>query len=674
MSITVPTVAGDSDDVEFAPPSWLPALLAAVPGTSAVLFDRDLTIRASGGPAWERAHLVMSPGRRLPDVLPADVLSVAGRHLAAPFEGRTSDFEYFSPRTEIEYHLTCRPVMAEDGTISAGLLVGREVTEDNRQRAVADEIQRLKRVCCAAYDRRQGWVADATLLALHEVSTVEQLLATLDRIVLPADEAAVRTAVADVLANGGRHTLRYRIRRTRSGDVRHAIGSVMGVLDEGGVLVRAMITLVDITPDVLDDQLAAQSARHRIRLLRRASDLLAQRFHTRRVRIQQIADLMATTLGSGTLIRVMTIGSSDDRVHLFTETVGGTPVSADLRAAVGPPLPWRASELPTLASVRLYSSLDGPQWPAMYRQQTGSSPDPAVTHFISAPIRHDGTVLGFVHAIRIHPVPFAHGDDDVLQVMSDRIGWVIAQERTKDLLGQECDKTTLLQDGIDRLQAEQRALLEQLSTVEERERLLLAEAIHDEPLQLVVAATMRLDALSGNLAAGPAETEQVVEILVDAVGKLRTLITALTPPELADGLGVALRRLAEAVFVVNPDVTVTVTGHDHVSLSSGRKLNVCRILREGLVNARKHARATHIWLSLQEADGRVIATLRDDGVGATDLDPRPGHLGMATMHGRAKAEDGELEVTTAPGEGTTLVLTVPIDVPPVARPDRIERS
>ena len=677
MSMTAPTVAGGDDDVDqLVASTWLPALLEAVPGTSAILFDRLLTIRAVAGPAWACADLnvAFDVGRPLPQVMPADVWAAFGRHLAAPFEGRTTEFDYFSPRTEVEYQLTCRPVEGPDGIVRAGLLVGREVTDDHRHRALADEIQRLSRVGCATYDRRRGWTADADLLAQLEVPSVEQMLAGLETIVLPADQAAVRSAIDDALTHGGRHALRYRIRRARSGDVRHVLGSVMAVVDDRGSLVRAILTHVDITPDVIEDQLATQGARNRIRLLRRVSDLLAQRFQSRRVRLQQIADVIVATLGEGTLVRVVAAADGDDRLELFAQSTDLVVTAPGLRAAVTGWMPSGGATDPATAASRLYSSIADGSWRSIFRQQTGMTIDPAVTHFISAPIRHDGAVLGFVHAFRTGSRPFVFGDDDVLQVMSDRIGWVIAAGRATELLSQQYDEARLLRDRLGLLMAEQRELLEQLSTVEERERLLLAEAIHDEPLQLVVAATMRLDALAGDLGARPAETERVICILEDAIDKLRTLITALTPPELTDGLLLALHRLAQAVFVVDPFVTVTVTGQDHVSLSPSRKLNVCRILREGLVNARKHARASHIWLTLTEADGVVTAVLRDDGVGASDLDPRPGHLGMATMHGRAAAEDGHLEVITAPGEGSTLVLTVPTDLPPAAQPGRIEEQ
>ena len=91
-------------------------------------------------------------------------------------------------------------------------------------------------------------------------------------------------------------------------------------------------------------------------------------------------------------------------------------------------------------------------------------------------------------------------------------------------------------------------------------------------------------------------------------------------------------------------------GSSHVGLSASTKVAAYRILREALVNARKHANARHITLTLRETDHRVIITLVDDGAGATALDAGSGHLGLATMRGRATNEGGHLEITSEPGD------------------------
>ena len=105
--------------------------------------------------------------------------------------------------------------------------------------------------------------------------------------------------------------------------------------------------------------------------------------------------------------------------------------------------------------------------------------------------------------------------------------------------------------------------------------------------------------------------------------------------------------------------TVAVTGPTHVHLSVQATTAAYRIMREALVNARKHACASHVVLAVREEPDSVYLTLTDDGVGARSLNAGPGHLGIATMRARAEADGGRLEVTSAAGAGTTVVLTLP---------------
>jgi signal transduction histidine kinase len=83
---------------------------------------------------------------------------------------------------------------------------------------------------------------------------------------------------------------------------------------------------------------------------------------------------------------------------------------------------------------------------------------------------------------------------------------------------------------------ETRGLLEELASMEIRERSLLAEIIHDEPMQLIVAAAMRID----RLALGSTDGEELAQIFVlleTSIERLRRLIVALAPPDLAEGVG-----------------------------------------------------------------------------------------------------------------------------------------
>ena len=209
----------------------------------------------------------------------------------------------------------------------------------------------------------------------------------------------------------------------------------------------------------------------------------------------------------------------------------------------------------------------------------------------------------------------------------------------------------------------QHELLELLARTETRERSELAELIHDEPIQRIVAGLLRLDVLvtkvdsrTGN------ELEAVAEQLELAVDWLRNIIVvALTPPDLSDGLGAALTALADGIFTGTP-TTFRRCGRARVPLTLPAKEAAYRIIREAMVNARNHARASTVTLGLEASLDEVVLTLTDDGIGSPTLYAGPGHFGLTTMRARADAEGGRLSVESIPGLGTTVILTLPVGV------------
>jgi len=189
--------------------------------------------------------------------------------------------------------------------------------------------------------------------------------------------------------------------------------------------------------------------------------------------------------------------------------------------------------------------------------------------------------------------------------------------------------------------------------------------VHDDPLQLVVAALLRIDDLQLRIqlpAADGAALDHITTLLEQAVDRLRKLIVAMTPLDVTDGLGVALLGLASGIFVGTP-TTVAVTGPTHVHLSVQATTAAYRIMREALVNARKHACASHVVLAVREEPDSVYLTLTDDGVGARSLNAGPGHLGIMAMRARAQADGADLSIDSRPGQGTRVVLRMPTAPP-----------
>ncbi len=89
-----------------------------------------------------------------------------------------------------------------------------------------------------------------------------------------------------------------------------------------------------------------------------------------------------------------------------------------------------------------------------------------------------------------------------------------------------------------------------------------------------------------------------------------------------------------------------------------------RILQESLTNVRKHARARSVRIALAVSDGSVEATVQDDGEGfdaARPGTPEESTFGLRFMRERAEEVGGTVSVDSAPGGGTRVTITVPLE-------------
>jgi len=209
---------------------------------------------------------------------------------------------------------------------------------------------------------------------------------------------------------------------------------------------------------------------------------------------------------------------------------------------------------------------------------------------------------------------------------------------------------------LSELSASRGRLVGQVLQAEEVERRRLAEALHDEALQELLAARQGLAPV------GDARAERARESVGRAIAQLRGAIFDLHPAVLEHaGLAAALGEVADnqaarAGFRAEVDVDPAACG-DHDSL-------LFVLGREQLVNAAKHSGATDVGLVISRDDGRVVMEVSDNGCG---IDPeirrkalRQGHIGLASSAERVEALGGELEVDSQPGRGTRIRTTLPL--------------
>jgi signal transduction histidine kinase len=221
-------------------------------------------------------------------------------------------------------------------------------------------------------------------------------------------------------------------------------------------------------------------------------------------------------------------------------------------------------------------------------------------------------------------------------------------------------------EELEKADAERRNLMARLVAAQEEERQRIAADIHDDSVQVMTAAGIRLQILKLQLP----ETENV-DALGDAedavnlaIARLRHLLFELRPPALdREGLAAALRLYLEQI---KEEAGFDYALEDRLSAEPSVDVRVIlyRIAQEAMANVRKHARARNVDLLLEDSDQGILVRIRDDGVGFSPEEaaqPRPGHLGFSAMRERAQMAGGWCKTESAPGAGTVVEFWVPMD-------------
>jgi len=219
-------------------------------------------------------------------------------------------------------------------------------------------------------------------------------------------------------------------------------------------------------------------------------------------------------------------------------------------------------------------------------------------------------------------------------------------------------------DVLRRTMEDRRQLLLRLEDAREEERRRIASDIHDDPIQVMSAADIRAQALAHQIQDPEVrqEAEELRDVIRSSVERLRHLLFELRPPTLAsEGLVPALRACVGDADPV-PEI------EDALPFEPPSELRAIlfRIAQEAIANARKHASATRIHVSIAALDGGVRLVITDDGLGfdvGVIESPEPGHIGLPTMIERAQLAGGGCEVHSESGRGTTVSAWLPLAEP-----------
>jgi two-component system sensor histidine kinase UhpB len=237
-------------------------------------------------------------------------------------------------------------------------------------------------------------------------------------------------------------------------------------------------------------------------------------------------------------------------------------------------------------------------------------------------------------------------------------------------IGESADYGAALRAFVDafnamlvRLAEERRSGARAALTAQERERLRIARALHDEAGQTLTAIALEIERAADG--GPPAQREQMTALAAQLHSSLDEIrrITRELRPEALDDLGlvnalIALTSRASRQSGLRIERSIS---PELPALSTELELIVYRVAQEALTNVLRHAQATRCTLSLQPDDGGIELTVRDDGIGTPESLDASETIGIEGMRERALLGGGTLSIQSREGEGTEVKLRLPAE-------------
>jgi PAS domain S-box-containing protein len=235
--------------------------------------------------------------------------------------------------------------------------------------------------------------------------------------------------------------------------------------------------------------------------------------------------------------------------------------------------------------------------------------------------------------------------------------------------------TVILRDVTERVRAEQellqsrqelRELAAAANSVREQEKSRIARELHDELAQALTALKMDVAWTRERLAPGQdalaAKLAAMQELLDSTVAATRRISADLRPLMLDDlGLAPAAEWLVQNFRQRTGIQCELAIGAGELELDDERATAVFRILQESLTNVARHAQASQVEVNLDKTDHEVLLSVHDNGQGFSTATPRKrGSFGLMGLRERAQLLGGSVEIDSAPGEGTTIEVRIPL--------------
>lgn len=205
-----------------------------------------------------------------------------------------------------------------------------------------------------------------------------------------------------------------------------------------------------------------------------------------------------------------------------------------------------------------------------------------------------------------------------------------------------------------------------LETAREQERKHIARELHDELGQYLTALRLLISAVDIEIGRQDSMLEkkftQMLELLDNTKQVLRNLSQKLRPEVLDMGIDSALEWLVSEFESHSGIPCKLVLDKQEVFMADTCATVVFRVVQESLTNVARHANAHTVSVILSQQNEQSVLEIRDDGDGFDQAQIKSGSFGLLGMRERVLAIGGQLHIDTAPGEGTRIIASIPLNI------------
>lgn len=219
----------------------------------------------------------------------------------------------------------------------------------------------------------------------------------------------------------------------------------------------------------------------------------------------------------------------------------------------------------------------------------------------------------------------------------------------------------LLTSQVRRGSRERERLLQTAIDASDAERRRIARDLHDGVVQDLAGSAFALSGAARDPGTTPATAEVLTSVsgsMRDSLKQMRSLLNEIHPPELhGQGLEAALDDLIAPAANAGINASVSVSGIE--GASDPEVALVWRVAQEAVRNATRHSGASTLAVTVRGDAEQLLLEVVDDGVGFdTSAPSKPDRFGLRGLRSLARDVGGELDVTSAVGEGTSVRMAV----------------